>query len=138
SPKATPPAYTWQVTNFVRPNPKNLVIYELLPRDFVATHSYQTLKDTLNYLVNLGVNAIELLPVNEFEGNDSWGYNSNFMFALDKYYGTHNAYKAFVDACHAKGIAVIQDIVLEDQFGSSPLVQMYATSTGAPNINNPW
>jgi len=136
--QATQTPYTWQVTNFTRPNPKNLVIYELLVRDFVATHSYQTLKDTLNYLVNLGVNAIELMPVNEFEGNDSWGYNTNFMFALDKYYGTKNAYKAFIDACHAKGIAVIQDIVLEDQFGSSPMIQMYATSTGSPAANNPW
>jgi glycosidase len=132
------PAYSWKVTNFTRPAQKNLVVYELLPRDFVATHSYQTLTDTLNYLVNLGINAVELLPVNEFEGNDSWGYNSNFMFALDKYYGTKNAYKAFIDACHAKGIAVIQDIVLEDQFGSSPLVQMYASSNGAPSTSNPW
>jgi pullulanase/glycogen debranching enzyme len=136
--QASPTAYTWKVTNFTRPAQKNLVVYELLVRDFVATHSYQTLTDTLNYIANLGVNAIELLPVNEFEGNDSWGYNSNFMFALDKYYGTKNAYKAFIDACHAKGIAVIQDIVLEDQFGSSPLVQMYAASNGAPSVDNPW
>ena len=136
--QASPTPYTWKVTNFTRPLPKNLVVYELLVRDFVATHSYQTLTDTLNYLVNLGVNAVELMPVNEFEGNDSWGYNTNFMFALDKYYGTKNAYKAFIDACHAKGIAVIQDIVLEDQFGSSPMVQMYATSSGSPAANNPW
>ena len=133
------PAYTWKTTSFTRADPKNLVVYELLPRDFVATHSYQTLTDTLSYMANLGVNAIELMPVNEFEGNDSWGYNSNFMFALDKYYGTPNAYKAFIDACHAKGIAVIQDIVLEDQFGSSPMVQMYwNASAGAPASNSPW
>ncbi len=136
--QATPAAYTWKIPSFTRPAQKNLVIYELLVRDFVATHSYQTLTDTLNYIANLGVNAIELLPVNEFEGNDSWGYNTNFMFALDKYYGTPNAYKAFIDACHARGIAVIQDIVLEDQFGSSPMVQMYATSSGSPAANNPW
>lgn len=133
------PAYTWNVTNFQRPDPKNLVVYELLVRDFVATHSYKTLTDTLSYLVNLGVNAVELMPVNEFEGNDSWGYNTNFMFALDKYYGTPNDYKAFIDACHAKGIAVIQDIVLEDQFGSSPLCQMYWNSaSNEPAANNPW
>jgi len=133
------PAYSWQTTNFTRPDPKNLVVYELLVRDFVATHSYQTLTDTLNYIARLGVNAIELMPINEFEGNDSWGYNSNFMFALDKYYGTPNAYKAFVDACHSRGIAVIQDIVLEDQFGSSPMVQMYWNSaTSEPAANSPW
>ncbi|MDB5031963.1 alpha-amylase family glycosyl hydrolase [Mucilaginibacter sp.] len=136
--QANQPAYSWKVTSFTRPAQKNLVIYELLVRDFVATHSYQTLTDTLSYLANLGVNAIELMPVNEFEGNSSWGYNTNFGFALDKYYGTKNAYKAFIDACHAKGIAVIQDIVLEDQFGSSPMVQLYATATGSPSANNPW
>ncbi|HEY4323549.1 MAG TPA: alpha-amylase family glycosyl hydrolase [Mucilaginibacter sp.] len=136
--QTNPPSYSWKTTSFTRPSPKNLVIYELLVRDFVATHSYQTLTDTLNYLSNLGVNAIELMPVNEFEGNDSWGYNTDFGFALDKYYGPKNVYKAFIDACHAKGIAVIQDIVLEDQFGSSPMVQMYAASNGAPSASNPW
>lgn len=132
------PAYAWNTPAFTRPAQKNLVIYELLVRDFVSTHSYQTLIDTLSYLSNLGVNAIEVLPVNEFEGNSSWGYNTNFMFALDKYYGTKNAYKAFIDACHAKGMAVIQDIVLEDQFGSSPMVRLYATSSGSPAADNPW
>jgi len=133
------PAYTWKTTNFQRPDPKNLVVYELLVRDFIGTHSYKTLTDTLSYIANLGCNAIELMPVNEFEGNDSWGYNSNFMMALDKYYGTANDYKAFIDACHAKGIAVIQDIVLEDQFGSSPLVQMYwDAANNRPAANNPW
>lgn len=133
------PKYTWKVASFTKPAQKNLVIYELLPRDFVATHSYTTLTDTLNYIASLGVNAIELMPINEFEGNDSWGYNSNFMLALDKYYGTPNAYKAFIDACHAKGIAVIQDIVLEDQFGSSPMCQMYwNASANQPAANSPW
>jgi 1,4-alpha-glucan branching enzyme len=128
------PAYSWNTTNFQRPDPKKLVVYELLVRDFIGTHSYKTLTDTLSYIANLGCNAIELMPVNEFEGNDSWGYNSNFMFALDKYYGTKNDYKAFIDACHAKGIAVIQDIVLEDQFGSSPLVQMYWNSAASAPV----
>jgi 1,4-alpha-glucan branching enzyme len=136
--QGSPDIYNWKIPSFSRPDPKNLVVYELLVRDFVATHSYQTLTDTLSYLAALGVNAIELMPVNEFEGNDSWGYNSNFMVALDKYYGTPNAYKAFIDACHAKGIAVIQDIVLEDQFGSSPIVQLYSTPAGSPSSTNPW
>ncbi len=136
--QGSPTAYSWKNATITRPDPKNLVIYELHVRDFIGTHSYKTLTDTLNYIANLGVNAVELMPVNEFEGNDSWGYNTNFGMALDKYYGTKNAYKAFIDACHAKGIAVIQDIVLEDQFGSSPMVQMYATAGGSPSASNPW
>lgn len=141
--QGNPTPYTWKVSNFVKPDQKNLVVYELLVRDFLNPsitnpHSYKALTDSLDYLVKLGINAVELMPVNEFEGNDSWGYNSNFMFALDKYYGTSNDYKAFIDACHSHGIAVIQDIVLEDQFGSSPLVQMYADASGAPSASNPW
>ena len=137
--QANDAAYTWKVGNFVRPDRKNLVIYELLLRDFLSDHSFKTLTDTLDYIARLGVNAIELLPVNEFEGNSSWGYNSNFMFALDKYYGTANDYKAFIDACHSRGIAVIQDIVLEDQFGSSPMAEMYWNDQAkAPSDNSPW
>jgi glycosidase len=134
--QANQPAYSWTTTTFTRPDPKDLVIYELLVRDFVKTHSYKTIKDTLNYIARLGVNAIELMPVNEFEGNDSWGYNPNYYFAPDKYYGTKNDLKALIDACHAKGIAVIQDIVLNHSFGSSPMVQLYANN-GVP-ANNPW
>ncbi len=134
--QANQPAYTWTTTTFTRPEPKNLVIYELLVRDFVQTHSYKTIKDTLNYFVRLGVNAIELMPVSEFEGNDSWGYNPNYYFAPDKYYGTKNDLKALIDACHSKGIAVIQDIVLNHSFGSSPMVQLY--SSGGTPTNNPW
>jgi 1,4-alpha-glucan branching enzyme len=140
------PAYSWKNATFTKPDPGNLVVYELLMRDFVATHSYQTLIDTLNYIKRLGVNAIELLPVNEFEGNSSWGYNPNFMFALDKYYGTPNTFKSLVDACHSAGIAVILDMVLEDQASSSPMCQMYwdpnATNSdggkGAPSASSPW
>lgn len=73
---------------FQRPPQDNLIIYELLIRDFVTSHSYETIIDTLDYLERLGVNAIELMPIYEFEGNISWGYNPSFMFAVDKYYGT--------------------------------------------------
>jgi len=73
------PAYTWTATAYTRPNKKNLVIYELLVRDFIAAHNFQTLKDTLTYLKRLGVNAIEVMPFSEFEGNTSWGYNPNFF-----------------------------------------------------------
>ncbi|WP_432328415.1 alpha-amylase family glycosyl hydrolase [Mucilaginibacter sp. P25] len=137
--QASQPAYSWKNTSFTRPDKKNLVIYELLVRDFIDAHNYQTLTDTLKYLSNLGVNAIELMPFNEFEGNLSWGYNPSFYFAPDKYYGTKNALKAFIDECHSRGIAVIQDIVLNHSFGQSPMVQMYFNTTaGKPAANNPW
>lgn len=133
------PAYNWQVTNFARPDKRNLVIYELLVRDFTAAGNWQTLRDTLGYLKRLGINAIELMPFNEFEGNDSWGYNPNFYFAPDKAYGTENALKQFIDVCHQNGIAVVMDMVLNHSFGSSPMVQMYFDgANNIPSADNPW
>ncbi len=114
----------------------------MLVRDFTANHDYKTLIDTLNYLVNLGINAIELMPVNEFEGNISWGYNPSFYFAPDKYYGPKNDLKAFIDICHSKGIAVIMDMVLNHCYGQSPFVQLYLDHYGTDQIYmkipNPW
>ena len=116
--------YAWNITNFKRPKKTDLVIYELLVRDFVSTHDYKTLTDTIGYLKRLGINAVELMPVMEFEGNDSWGYNPDFHMALDKYYGTKNDFKRFIDSCHANGIAVILDIVLNHAYGECPLVRL--------------
>jgi glycosidase len=133
------PAYTWQVNNFARPDKRSLVIYELLLRDFVTAHDWKTLKDTLGYLKNLGINAIELMPFNEFEGNISWGYNPSFYFAPDKYYGPENRLKEFIDECHKQGIAVIMDIALNHSFGQSPLVQLYFDAiNNRPAADNPW
>jgi glycosidase len=129
--------YIWQNTDFVTPNKDNLIIYELHIRDFIAKHNYQTLIDTLDYLENLGINTIELMPVNEFEGNESWGYNPSFYFAPDKYYGTKNKLKEFIDSCHGRGIAVLIDMVLNHSYGQSPLVQMYFEN-GKPSSQNPW
>ncbi|WP_153797765.1 alpha-amylase family glycosyl hydrolase [Foetidibacter luteolus] len=133
------PAYTWQAPAFTRPDKRNLVIYELLVRDFVAAQNWQTLKDTLGYLKRLGINAIELMPFNEFEGNNSWGYNPSFYFAPDKAYGTETALKQFIDECHKQGFAVIMDMVLNHSFGQSPMVQMYWDgANNRPAANSPW
>ena len=132
-------AYNWTNNNFTPPENKDLIIYELLVRDFVSTHSYQTLIDTLDYLAELGVNAIELMPPGEFENNESWGYNPSFHMALDKYYGTPDHFKAFIDSCHGRGIAVINDIVFNQAFGQSPMVNLYWDGlNNRPAANNPW
>jgi 1,4-alpha-glucan branching enzyme len=133
------PAYNWQVTNFTKPNKKNLVIYELLIRDFTAQHSYQSLIDSIQYFKNLGINAIELMPVQEFDGNESWGYNPAFYFAPDKYYGTKNKLKEFIDVCHQNGIAVIVDVVYNHVTGAAPQAKLYwDAANNKPAPNNPW
>ncbi len=129
--------YSWKYD--FEPHPaEDLVIYELLLRDFLEKHDWKTLTDTLNYFTELGVNAIELMPFNEFEGNESWGYNPSFYFAADKYYGPANDLKAFIDSCHNRGIAVIMDMVLNHSFGQSPFVRLYSNQYGHPTKQNPW
>lgn len=123
-------SYNWQVTNFTKPKKTDLVIYELLIRDFDALHSFDAVKARLDYLQNLGINAIEFMPVNEFDGNESWGYNPSFHMALDKYYGTKNAFKSLIDECHKRGIAVILDVVYNHASGQNPYYRMYNTSNG--------
>ncbi len=133
------PQYTWQSGTFVRPDKKNLITYELLIRDFTAQHSYQSLIDSFQYFKNLGINAIELMPINEFDGNESWGYNPAFYFAPDKYYGTKNKLKEFIDKCHLNGIAVILDVVYNHCTGAAPQAKLYwDAANNRPAANNPW
>lgn len=136
-PGATP--YDWKVESFQSPQKTELVIYELLLRDFLGRHDYTTLIDTLDYLERLGITAIELMPVSEFEGNNSWGYNPSFHQALDKYYGPAHEFKRFIDDCHERGIAVILDVVYNHAFDQSPLAQLHWDAVNfRPTPANPW
>ena len=125
-------AYEWEVPDFERPEVDGLVIYEMLLRDFVEHSTYETLTDTLDYFENLGVNVIELMPVQEFDGNLSWGYNPVFHGALDKSYGPRHTFKKFVDEAHKRGIAVVLDVVYNHAHENSPLIRLY----GANRDNN--
>ncbi len=135
-------SYEWQIPDFTPAKREDLVIYEILLRDFDDAHSFQTVIDRLDYLESLGINAIELMPVQEFDGNNSWGYNPAFHMALDKYYGTRNALKSLVDAAHAKGMAVIIDVVYNHATGQNPYFRMYNTSNGGtggqPSATSPF
>ncbi|XLS28745.1 alpha-amylase family glycosyl hydrolase [Flavobacteriaceae bacterium M23B6Z8] len=122
--------YNWQVTDFTAPDREDLVVYELLIRDFDELHSFDAVKARLDYLETLGINAIEFMPLNEFDGNESWGYNPSFHMALDKYYGTKDAFKSLVDECHRRGIAVFVDVVYNHASGQHPYFRMWNTSNG--------
>lgn len=129
--------YSWNVTNFSVTDKQKLNIYEILIRDFTEQSSINGVKAKIPYIKSLGVNAVELMPFNEFEGNDSWGYNPSFYFAPDKAYGTATDYKSFIDLCHTNGIAVIMDMVLNHSYGESPLVKMYMSGSKV-SADNPW
>ena len=131
--------YNWDIADFTKPAQDNLIIYELHIRDFTESDSFNEALTHLDYLESLGINAIELMPVNEFEGADSWGYNPALYMALDKAYGTKNDFKKFVDECHKRGIAVLADVVFNHSYGQSPLAQMYwNTAENKPAVDNPW
>lgn len=129
--------FYWEVNNFQVPDKQKLLIYELLVRDFMAEHTYKSVREKLDYLEDLRINVLELMPVNEFEGNSSWGYNPSFYFAPDKYYGPKEELKKLIEECHKRGIAVVIDMVLNHSYGQSPFVQMYMDNwTITPE--NPW
>ena len=133
------PAYSWEVPNFTKPDQRDLVIYEMLVRDFHLWHNYQTVLDSIEYLKKLGVNAIELMPVMEYDGNDSWGYMTAAFFAPDKSYGTKNMLKHFVDEAHKNGMAVILDLVLNHASGQNMMARLYKNEeTGKTTAENPW
>ncbi|MGM9853070.1 MAG: alpha-amylase family glycosyl hydrolase [Muribaculaceae bacterium] len=129
----------YSFSDFKIPDHRNLIIYELLIRDFTGTEGQANGEGTLRkaleklpYLADLGVNVIELMPVMEFNGNNSWGYNTNFYFALDKAYGSPDDMRDFVEQAHRHGIAVVLDIALNHSDGLHPWYQMYDIS------NNPF
>lgn len=137
--------YNWSTatTNFVKPNKDKLVIYELLVRDFDANRNFQDIINRIQYFKDLGINAIQLMPIMEFEGNESWGYNTAFHMALDKFYGTPQKFKELVDLCHQNGIAVILDLALNHSFGRNPGVRMWMNDPdgdgwGPPSSENPF
>lgn len=132
------PKYEWSdaTLNFKRPNKNNLVIYELWVYDYTEGRSLKGLMKRLDYIQNLGVNAIELMPICEFDGNYNWGYSPNHYFAPDRAYGSETMYKEFIDECHKRGIAVILDMVFNHATGLNPMNKLYPYGTDL--ASNPW
>lgn len=146
--------FEWTDSGFTIPSKSNLMIYELLIRDFTGTEGQARGNGTvrkaiekLPYLKELGINVIELLPVNEFNGNNSWGYNPNFYFAPDKAYGTPADYKELIDKAHSMGIAVVLDMVFNQTDWQHPWYRLYpvdanpmynATAPHAYSVLNDW
>lgn len=134
-----PKTFNWEIEDFTPPKKADLIIYEILMRDFLDDQQFKTLKDSLDHFEKLGLNAIELMPIQEFEGNQSWGYNPSYHQALDKAYGTRDELKTLINECHKRNIAVIIDVVFNHAFSQSPLCQMYWDATAfRPDSSNPY
>lgn len=117
--------YAWSATDYQRPTLDELVIYELYIEDFAPGEGFDGITKRLDYIADLGVNAIEPMPWHPWTGRESWGYNPAFHFAVEQLYGTPDQLKRLIDACHQRGMAVIIDMVLNHAEWHSPLYQLY-------------
>ncbi len=117
--------FAWTDGDFRRPPLDSLVIYELNIDDFCPGQGFTGVIARLDYIRDLGVTAIEPLPVNEFPGRWSWGYNPAFHFAPETAYGTPEEFKRLVNEAHRRGLAVVLDMVLNHMEWNSPLMQLY-------------
>ncbi|GAA4154760.1 malto-oligosyltrehalose trehalohydrolase [Gryllotalpicola daejeonensis] len=106
-----PAAYAWSDGDWRGREVLGNVIYELHLGTFTPEGTLDAAIGRLDHLVSLGVAAVELLPVNAFNGTHGWGYDGVLWFAVHEPYGGPQVYQRFVDACHARGLAVIQDVV---------------------------
>lgn len=123
--------YVWQHDDKPLPADRELVIYEMHVADFsggeddpYARGKYKHAVEKLDYLCDLGINAIELMPVKEYPGDYSWGYNPRYFFAPESSYGSTQELKHFIDECHARGIRVIMDGIYNHSEAESPLTQI--------------
>ena len=150
-----PNAYNWQTNNFQMPAWTKIVAYEMhigtfnVPAGAALPGTFATATAKLDHLQALGVNTLALMPVSEFAGDISWGYNPAHPYSVESSYGGPDALKAFVDAAHQRGIAVMGDVVY-NHFGPSDLdLWQYdgwstSSSTGGiffyedANANTPW
>ncbi len=142
------PQYRWRNNvpgrDWVRPAKERLVIYELLVRDFTdarpgVDRSYRSVIDSLDYLKRLGVNALQLMPIMEFGGGSSWGYNPEYYLTAEKSYGPSDELKRLIDSAHSKGMVVILDMVLNQASGWNPYVLMWWDAANSrPAANNPF
>ena len=109
--------YIWETNDFEAPDFDEMVIYEMHLGTFGTVPGQPgtgTIEQTtlyLDYLQNLGINAIELMPFHEFPGDVSWGYNPSHVYSIESAYGSPDDLKRFIDEAHGRGIAVIGDLV---------------------------
>ena len=104
-------AFQWSCRNFQAQPLTSAIIYELHPGTFTPGGTFIAAIEKLEHLVALGVTHVELMPVVEFSGDRGWGYDGVDLFAPHHAYGTPDDLKKLVDACHARGLAVILDVV---------------------------
>ena len=104
-------AFQWTDQHWHTPPLASAIIYELHIGTFSPEGTFDSAIKHLDFLAELGVTHVEVMPINEFAGGRGWGYDGVFLFAVFEPYGGPDGFKRFVDACHAKNLAVVLDVV---------------------------
>lgn len=119
------PAFAWTATNYVRPALEELVVYEFHIDDLAPGQGFTGVIAKLDYIKDLGCNALGPMPWTEFALDHSWGYNPSFHFAPESSYGQPDDLKRLIDEAHKRGLAVIMDAVFNHMDRNSALYQLY-------------
>lgn len=106
-----PADFAWTDSLWTGRSLPGAVLYELHIGTFTPLGTFDAAIDKLDHLVDLGITHVEVLPVNGFNGTHNWGYDGVAWFTVHEGYGGPDGYRRFVDACHARGLAVVQDVV---------------------------
>ena len=133
-----PPAHAWSDAGWRGVEPERLVCYELHVGTFTREGTFAAAEKRLDHLAALGVTAVELMPLADFPGRWGWGYDGVLPFAPDASYGRPEDLKRLVDACHARGLAVLLDVVYNHFGPEGNYLHRYAPDFGSPRHRTPW
>ncbi|HEY3276115.1 MAG TPA: malto-oligosyltrehalose trehalohydrolase [Syntrophorhabdaceae bacterium] len=133
-----PSAYQWQDRDWKGRQLKDFIIYEIHIGTFTQEGTFEAAIGYLDYMKELGITAIEIMPVTQFPGERNWGYDGVFPFAPQNSYGGPWALKKLVDACHRKGLAVIFDVVYNHLGPEGNYLRTFAVDYFTDRYNTPW
>ena len=133
-----PAVYRWSDENWTAPPFSKLIIYELHLGTFTPEGTFRGATARLDHLVTLGVNAIELMPIADFPGDRNWGYDGVMLYAPARAYGHPDDLRALVDAAHARGLAVILDVVYNHFGPDGNYTGVYHSAYSNPEQQTPW
>ncbi len=131
-----PEAYRWRSPDWVRPT--ELVIYELHIGTFTRDGTWRAAAEKLEPLAAMGINLLEIMPVNDFPGRFGWGYDGADLWAPTRLYGTPDDFRSFVDSAHALNLGVILDVVYNHFGPDGSYVKQFAASYFSNRYVNEW
>lgn len=131
-----PTEFAWTDGSWTGRELRGAVIYELHIGTFTPEGTLDSAIERLDHLVDLGISFVEVLPVNGFNGTHNWGYDGVLWYTVHEGYGGPEAYQRFVDACHARGLAVVQDVVYNHLGPSGNYLPLFGPYLGSSS--NTW